>query len=143
MTESCNPLISRAASIMKASTTATIATVDENGFPSASAISSIRTSGIENAWFVTGLSAGKTKRLLKNNKCSLCYCDGDNNVTLRGTAEVLTDPDAKRDLWDDRFTRHFSEGAEDPEYCVLKFTAVKAVLYVDSQSEEFDFGNAV
>jgi general stress protein 26 len=141
MTESNNPLISRAASIMRDLSEATIATVDEAGFPSASAISSIRTAGVKDVWFATGLNSGKVKRLLKNNKCSVCYCDGKNNVTLQGTAEILTDPDIKKELWVDWFINHFPGGAEDANYCILKFAAKNVTLWVDSETAEFELGN--
>lgn len=135
------PLFLKAASIMKAAKEAIIATVDENGFPSASAISSIKTDGIKIIWFSTGLGSGKVKRLSKNNKCSVCYCDGKNNVTLQGTVEILTDPDIKRQLWVDWFINHFPGGVEDADYCILKFTAKKVVLWVDSQTDEFELSD--
>lgn len=136
-----SPLIIRAASIMRAAADATIATVDENGFPSASKISSIRTDGIKTVWFSTGLNSGKVRRLSKNNKCSVCYCDGGNNVTLQGTVEILTDPDIKRDLWVDWFINHFPGGIEDPNYCILKFVTRNVKLWVDLQVGEFELSD--
>ena len=135
------PLAIKAASIMKAAKEATIATVDENGFPSASTISSIKTDGLKIVWFATGLKSGKVSRLSKNNKCSVCYCDGRNNVTLQGTVEILTDPDIKRQLWVDWFINHFPGGVEDATYCILKFVAKSVVLWVDSQTEELELSD--
>lgn len=135
------PLHIKAAGIMRNAETATIAVIDENGFPKASTISNIKTDGTKLAWFSTGLRSVKVRGLLKNNKCSVCYTDGNNNVTLQGTAEILTDPDTKRRLWLDWYINHFPGGIEDPNYCILRFTAKKAVLWIDSTEEELEFSD--
>lgn len=139
--ESNNPLYLRAASIIKDAGTATIAAIDGNGFPRASTISSIKTDGIKNIWFSTGLNSGKVRCLSKNNRCGICYTDGQNNVTLQGTVEILTDPDSKRQFWVDWFINHFPGGVEDSNYCILKFVANRAVLWVDSQTDEFELSD--
>ena len=109
-------LISKAEAIMKAAITAVIALIDENGFPRASTISSLKTEGIKHAWFATGLSTGKARCIRFNNKAGLCYCDGNNNVTLMGTIEILIDPEIKKEMWVDWFINHFPGGVTDPEY---------------------------
>lgn len=133
-----NELISKAAAIMKASGTAVIALIDENGFPRASTISCLKTEGINHAWFATGLSSGKVRCIRLNNKAGLCYCDGNNNVTLMGTIEILTEPEIKKEMWVDWFINHFPDGETDPEYCILRFSAEKAVFWIDSKYNEFD-----
>lgn len=129
-------LAARAESIMKAASTATIAVIDDRGFPRASTISSIRTDGVRHAWFSTGLQSGKVRCLENNNRASLCYRDGGHNVTLIGTIEILTDQPIKRELWQDWFIDHFPAGQDDPNYCILRFTAEQASLWVDSIGRE-------
>lgn len=90
-----NELITKAAAIMKAAETAVIALIDEKGFPRASTISSLKTEGVNHAWFATGLTTGKVRCIHLNNKAGLCYCDGDNNITLMGTVEILTERDRR------------------------------------------------
>ncbi|MCX7711634.1 MAG: pyridoxamine 5'-phosphate oxidase family protein [Clostridia bacterium] len=131
-------LISRAIEIMKATEIASIALVDENGFPRVSTISSIKTESIRHVWFSTGLSTGKARCIRGNDKAGVCYCNGPNNVTLMGKIEILTDPEVKKEMWIDWFINHFPGGATDPEYCILKFTAEKAVFWVDSKYAEVD-----
>lgn len=137
-----NKLVSRAEAIMKAAETAIIALVDEDGFPRASAISNLKTEGTRYAWFVTGLSTGKARCIRKNNRAGLCYCDGSNNVTLMGTVEILTEPEIKKEMWVDWFIEHFPEGTEDPDYCILKFTTEKMVLWIDSEYVELNHPQA-
>lgn len=131
-------IITRAEAIVKAEKTAVIALIDEDGFPKASTISNIKTDGIKHAWFTTSLTSGKAKCLRIGNKAGLCYCDGDNNISLMGTIEILTEPGIKKELWEDGLGSFFPGGAEDPNYCVLKFTADKAVLWIDSIYKELD-----
>lgn len=130
-------LIVRAEEIIKASATATIALVDDRGYPRASSISSIKTDGMKTAYFSTGLQSGKVRCLQNSNKASLCYRDGSNNVTLIGSIEVLTDEFSKREMWLDWFINHFPGGVDDPNYCILRFTTERAVFWVDSIGREF------
>lgn len=131
-------LISRAETIIKEAENAVIALIDENGFPRASTISSLRTEGVSCAWFSTGLSSGKARCIRRNNKAGLCYCDGSNNVTMMGTVEILTGLEIKEELWLDWFIKHFPGGVNDPNYCILKFTTEKLVLWVDSEYAELN-----
>lgn len=117
---------------------ATIATVDQEGFPRASTISVIKAEGLKTLWFSTGLSTGKVRCLKENNKASLCFTKDGHNITLMGTMDIVTDTDIKKALWVDWFIHHFPKGPTDPEYCILKFTSKKGVLWLDSNYFEFD-----
>ena len=131
-----NGLILKAETIMKNADVATIAKIDDKGYPRASTISNIKTDGIKTVWFATGLNSGKVKFLSQNNKASVCYRDGGNNITLTGTIEILTDPELKKQLWLDWFINHFPGGVSDPNYCILKFTTNEAVFWIDNKYEE-------
>ena len=56
---------------------------------------------------------------------------------LRGTMEVLTDAESKEMIWRDGDTEYYPEGVTDPDYCVLKFTAISGRFYSNYRSEEF------
>ncbi len=131
-------ILAKAAEIVKALEHCTIATIDDQGFPRASSISSIKVEGLHTMWFSTGLSSGKVRCLKKNNKVSVCYQQEGQNVTLMGIIDILTNEEIKRELWVDWFIEHFPEGPTDPNYCILKFTAQKGVLWVDRNYLEFD-----
>ena len=133
-----NELVSKAAAVMNAAETAVIALVDENGFPRACAISCLKTEGIKHAWFATGLSSGKVRCIRLNNKTGLCCYDQNNNLTLMGTVEILTEPEIKKEMWADWLINYFPGGVTDPEYCILRFSAEKAVFCSDSQYEELN-----
>lgn len=134
-------LILKVASIIKAANNATIAIIDENGYPRASTISNIKTEGVKTVWFATGLNSGKVKCIKQNNKVGVCYTDGCNNVTLIGTIEILLEAEIKKQLWEDWFINHFPEGVTDSNYCILKFTTKNALLWVDGKYKEIDISN--
>lgn len=129
----------KAESILQSASVATIARVGDDGYPSASTISSIKSDGIRTVWFATGLKSRKAQAFTLNNKASVCYREGGSNVTLVGTIEIVTEPQLKKELWLDWFINHFPGGITDPNYCLLKFTAHRACLWIDDQYEEIVF----
>lgn len=57
---------------------------------------------------------------------------------LTGTMEVLQDAEIKKEIWQIGDTLYYKEGVTDPDYCVLRFTAVKGRRYCALKSESFD-----
>lgn len=51
--------------------------------------------------------------------------------------EVLTDAESKEMIWRDGDTEYYPEGVTDPDYCVLRFTAISGRFYSNYHSEEF------
>lgn len=131
----------KAAEIISASSDAYFGVLDENGYPSVSTVSSIQTEGLRCVRFSAGASGNKVKRLAKSNKASLCYQQGGDNVTLVGTARVLTDAKIKHALWQDWFINHFTEGKDDPEYVVIEFYTERVSLWVDNDGAECAIGD--
>ena len=59
-------------------------------------------------------------------------------VSLIRTVEVLETDEAKERIWQEGDTVYYKEGVTDPDYCVLKFTAVKGRYYSNFKSEDFE-----
>lgn len=59
-------------------------------------------------------------------------------LMLVGTMEVLTDHDSKAMLWKPKDVMYYPKGVDDPDYCVLKFTAQRANYYHGLQNHDFD-----
>ena len=130
-------IFAKANQIIKTCDAAYLGVLDENGCPHVSTVSTIKPEDIFTAYFATGLESNKTKRLLRDKRASVCYRAGGNNITLVGEAEILTDQETKSRMWLDWFVHHFPGGETDPNYCVIKFTAQRASLWVDNESAEF------
>lgn len=52
--------------------------------------------------------------------------------------EVLEDAESKQLIWQEGDTMYYPQGVTDPDYCVLKFTAVRGRYYSNFHSEDFD-----
>ena len=115
--------------------------VDGDGFPITKAMLRPRErNGIKEIWFSTNTSSNKVRFFKENNKASVYFVDRRffRGVSLIGTVEVLETPEAKERLWQVGDKMYYKKGVTDPDYCVLKFTAVKGRYYSNFISEDFE-----
>lgn len=118
-----------------------ISYVDDDGYPITKAMLKPRErEGIKIFWFSTNTSSNKVKFFRKNPKASIYFVDKRffRGVSLRGTMEVLETAEAKERIWRKGDTMYYKEGVTDPDYCVLKFTAVGGRYYSNFKSEDFE-----
>jgi general stress protein 26 len=134
-------IIANAEEIIKSKTTdpsnnfCTLALINENGYPTASTVSIARADGLKTLSFGASLDDNKARRVSKNNRASVCVNSPDFNITLVGTIEILTEPIIKKETWCNGWENHWS-GADDPNYCVLRFTTERYNLFVGYKSAE-------
>ncbi len=108
-----------------------LALIDANGYPTAATITAAKAEGINWITFCTGIGSNSTKRISSCNRASVCFnTGGQYNISLVGTIEVITDAAIKQEMWYEGLKNHFS-GADDPNYCVLRFNAERYNLLVD------------
>ena len=129
-------IFAKANQLIRTCGAAYIGVIDENGCPSVSAVSVFKPDNIFEAYFVTGMNSNKVKRLLKDNRASVCYRLNGNNITLAGETEILTDQQTKDEFWNDGLIIHFPNGKTDPNYCIIKFTTKRVSLWIDNESAE-------
>ncbi len=123
------------------SSTAFISYVDKEGFPITKAMLKPRErQGIKVFWFSTNTSSNKVKFFRENPKASIYFVDRRffRGVSLIGTVEVLETSEAKERIWQRGDTMYYKGGVTDPDYCVLKFTAIKGRYYSNFHSEDFE-----
>lgn len=122
--------------------TAFIASVDEQGFPNMKAMFAPRKIEGNSFYFSTNTSSMRAQQFMKNPKASIYFYNRGRfkyeAVMLTGTMEVLQDDDIKREIWQPGDVMYYKHGVTDPDYCVLKFTAVKGRRYCDFKTESFD-----
>ena len=114
--------------------------IDDEGFPVTKAMLKPRVrEGIQVFWFHTNTSSNKVKFFRENPKASIYFVDKRffRGVSLIGTVEVLEDQESKRQIWLEGDTMYYPLGVDDPDYCVLKFTAIKGRYYSNFHSEDF------
>ena len=115
--------------------------IDAEDYPVTRAMLSPRErDGIKTFWFTTNTSSDKVKRFRENPKASIYFVDKRffRGVSLIGTIEVLETEEEKKRIWRDGDTKFYPDGVSDPDYCVLKFPAVKGRYYSNFKSEDFD-----
>jgi len=114
-----------------------LALIDEDGYPTTSAINVAKSDGIR--WLVFGASvdSNKAKRLRKCNCASVSFSSAQRNINLVGTVEILTDPKTKQEMWQNGWERHWPTGSGDPDLCILRFTTERyAIFFMDDGSED-------
>ncbi len=117
-----------------------ISSVDESGFPWVKAMLSPRVrEGIKVFYFTTNTFSLRVAHYKANHKASIYFCDTDGfrGMMLRGTMEVLTDDNTKKMIWRDGDTEYYPGGVTDPNYCVLRFTAIDGRFYSDFYPRSF------
>ncbi len=121
---------------------ALIASVDEDGFPNIKAMFAPRRIEGNCFYFSTNTSAMRSRQFMKNPKASIYFFSKGRfkyeGIMLTGTMEVLQDDKTKREIWRTGNTMYYKQGVTDPDYCVLKFTAIKGRYYCDLKTESFD-----
>lgn len=122
---------------------AQICYLDPEGYPVTKAMLKPRErEGIKVFWFSTNTSSDKVKCLKRDPRSSLYFIDRRffRGVSLVGTVEVLETPEAKERIWREGDTMYYAGGVTDPDYCVLRFTAVRGRFYGNFKSENFRIG---
>ncbi len=121
--------------------TAFIASVDEEGFPNIKAMYAPRKIEGDSFYFTTNTSSMRSKQFMENPKASIYFYQRGRfryeAVMLTGTMEVLQEEEIKREIWRAGDTVYYKQGVTDPDYCVLKFTAVRGRYYTNFKSESF------
>ena len=120
--------------------TAFVASVDEAGFPNMKAMLAPRLrEGLRTFYFTTNTHSMRVAQYRRDPKASVYFCDeaGFRGVMFRGTMETLTDAASRRLIWREGDTEYYPQGVDDPDYCVLRFTACDGRTYTDYHSENF------
>ncbi len=120
--------------------TAFVGSIDREGFPNLKAMLAPRErEGIRVLYFTTNTSSMRVAQYRENPKACAYFCDRRffRGVMLRGTMEVLTDPESKERIWREGDTMYYPGGVTDPDYCVLRFTATDGRFYSNFHSEDF------
>ncbi|TQI67941.1 pyridoxamine 5'-phosphate oxidase family protein [Clostridium sp. KNHs216] len=118
-----------------------IASVDEDGFPNIKAMLMPRKIEENLFYFTTNTSSLRVSQYQQNEKASIYFFNKGRfryeGVMLIGTMEVLEDSQTKQDIWRTGDTMFYKKGVTDPDYCVLRFTAIKGRYYCDLKTESF------
>lgn len=134
-------LIKKAENLLSLCDVCQVASVSEDGFPRICILKPLKNLGIREFWFSTGSSGTKVRHFKKNDKAGVTYYHGGDSITLTGHVEIVSDSTVKNALWktwSHFLAKHFPNGGkDDPEFCILHFTAQEATIYVDGEFKTF------
>ena len=88
----------------------------------------------ETLWFATGARSPKVRQLAANPVVDIQYQVGPptfTHILVRGTAEVVSDPNEKKRVWDVidyDLSQFWSGGPEDAGYAPIKITPARVEL---------------
>lgn len=129
-------------SFIKKQKVAFIASVDQNGFPNMKAMLMPRKIEENCFYFSTNASSIRATQYRENEKASIYFFNKGflryEGVMIIGTMEVSEDSETKKDIWRTGDTMFYKGGVTDPDYCVLKFTAIKGRYYCDLKTVNLD-----
>jgi general stress protein 26 len=117
-----------------------ISSIGSDGFPYTRTVSRRKREGLKVFYFSTNLSSVKVSHYRKNPKACIYFFDVSvfKTVMFTGTMEILEDDASKKMLWDEHDLMFYPEGVNDPDYCVLRFTARTGRLYSKLKMQNFD-----
>ena len=119
-----------------------IASVDEDGYPNMKAMFVPRKIEGNSFYFTTNTSSMRAKQFMTNPKASVYFYNKGRfryeGIMFTGNMEVLQDAEIKKEIWRTGDSMYYREGVTDPDYCVLRFTAVKGRHYCDLKTESFN-----
>ncbi|MDO5562002.1 MAG: zinc ribbon domain-containing protein [Synergistaceae bacterium] len=123
----------KAAAMVERSEALVLSSVTSEGYPRSCMMSRAGNEGLGVIYFATGASSLKTYQFKENPKAGVCCSEGGDSVTLIGEVTIFDDSETKRKFWQDWFIEHFPGGPDDPDYCVLRFDASSATLWIDGE----------
>jgi len=130
-------IIKKANDLVNSCTEGYASTVDADGYPHVATRSVRNADGIFSCYFTSGTGGNMAKAIGQNGKASVCFRSGNDNVTLIGDFEIITDQKIKEAVWVDWFINHYPGGVSDPIYFVVKFITKRVSLWIDGEVASF------
>lgn len=133
-------ILTRAAAIVNANTmhggaenpVCVLTQIDLDGAPTAATITPAMADGLRWIAFCSGRMSNWAKRGEKDSRACVCFSTGAYNISLTGRLEIVTDAETRHAMWYQGMENHF-QSADDPGFCVLRFTTERYNLLVDWQ----------
>ena len=117
-----------------------ISTLSQDGYPNTKAMLAPRKhENFKVFYFTTNTSSMRVRQIRENNKGCIYFSDNlfFKGVMFTGHFEVLEDSASKEMIWKKGDTMYYPKGVTDPDYCVLKFTALKGRIYSNLSTNDF------
>ncbi len=117
--------------LRKDSKFAYIGSANEEGYPQVKCVFAIKSEDVRTHYFSTNTSSKRVAQFRENPKASVYYCNElfFKGALFTGMMEVVEDNEVKARFWNKGDEKYYPQGATDPDYCILKFTAETVNFY--------------
>ena len=123
-------IVQKGLELLQRTQTIQVASVSPAGYPRVCAVRRLKADSFGEIYFSTSTSSVKTRHFISNPKAGLSFNDDNDSVSLVGKAEIVMDLKTKKDCFEDWMINHFKGGADDPDYCLLRFRAEIGTFYI-------------
>jgi general stress protein 26 len=120
-----------------------VGSINKNNAPNIKAMLVAKHGGLKTFYFASNNSAMRTEQYKYNNNVCIYFNGGIvyKGLMLEGTMEILNDETNKKLVWRNGMKNAYkNSGINDPDYCVLKFTAKAGRFYYWFETETFEIG---
>jgi general stress protein 26 len=99
--------------------------------------------GLKHIWFSTNTSSKRVQQIKKDKRACVYYVDENNfrGLMLVGTIDILQDEKSRKMLWAEGAEVYYPLGINDPDYSVLRFTALWGNYYHGLSNITFSIDN--
>jgi general stress protein 26 len=115
--------------------------VNHDNAPNIKAMLVAKHDRLKTFYFASNNSAMRTEQYKHNSNACIYFSGGliYKGLMLEGTMEIFNDSDTKKSVWKNSYKSVYKNGGmDDPDYCVLKFTAKKGRYYYWYKTETFE-----
>jgi len=114
--------------------------VSLDGAPNIKAMLVAKREGDTVFYFASNLGSRRVAQWRKDSRACIYFNGGIvyEGVMLEGTMQILDDEASRRDIWTPSMGFVYKGGVDDPDYCVLKFTAKRGRYYKMFKSYDFE-----
>ena len=118
-----------------------VGSVNAHNAPNIKAMVVAKRDGMKTFYFASNNSAMRTEQFQRNNNACIYFRGGliYKGLMLEGSMEILNDTDSKKLIWTRGMKSVYKNGGiDDPDYCVLRFTAKTGRYYYWYKTESFE-----
>jgi len=118
-----------------------VGSVNKNNAPNIKAMLVAKHDGLKTFYFASNNSAMRTEQYKHNSNACIYFNGGPiyKGLMLEGIMEIINDIDIKEIIWKNNYKSIYkNDGINDPDYCLLKFTAKKERYYYWFKTETFE-----
>jgi len=100
--------------------------------PRLSALNNLAGQSLKQMHFATDATSQKVKNIQLDPRCEFMYTNGaGSQLMLSGKAEIVTDTETKKTLWQEWMNEYSPEGPEGNGICIIRFVPESIRAMVD------------